>query len=381
MVLGRIIDLIPDLCSGCVNKESVMPVGASKIGVLGAGLVPGGSVTFNTSDTWVVPPGVKVVSITGVGGSGNPGNPGNTGNAGNPGTGGGGGGARQQSGIGCGPIRWGGNVPGGGTGGNDPRACILSPAMTSPSGNPGNTGNAGTAGTSGNPGSSGSASSGLSQTFPGGTGGTGGSAGNAGTAGAAGNGGGGGGKSQWPRPTPNILNQPGAAAGNAGGGAGGNMKIGCDPPRAAGGYGGGGAGVCNNGASIQFPPSTPFTGPGVAPIFPPSPTAGGTPGGGAGGRGRNSFIGQNETIGGCASTSRAGGGGGGAYGTTSYGAGGGGGGGRGAAGGCGGAGGAGNAGNPGTPATYNCVPVIPGGAYPITVGAPGGEIVISWNPQ
>jgi hypothetical protein len=34
-----------------------------------------------------------------------------------------------------------------------------------------------------------------------------------------------------------------------------------------------------------------------------------------------------------------------------------------------------------TPATFNCVPVTPGGTAPITVGSPGGQIVISWNPQ
>jgi hypothetical protein len=38
-------------------------------------------------------------------------------------------------------------------------------------------------------------------------------------------------------------------------------------------------------------------------------------------------------------------------------------------------------GGAGTPATFNCVPVTPGGTEPITVGSPGGQIVISWNPQ
>jgi hypothetical protein len=69
-----------------------MPIGSSKLGVLGAGLVPGGSVTFNTSGNWDVPPGVKKVSITGKGATGNPGNAGNPGNPGNIGFGGGGGG-------------------------------------------------------------------------------------------------------------------------------------------------------------------------------------------------------------------------------------------------------------------------------------------------
>jgi hypothetical protein len=63
------------------------------------------------------------------------------------------------------------------------------------------------------------------------------------------------------------------------------------------------------------------------------------------------------------------------------GAGGGGGGGRGNAGNAGGCGGAGGTGGAGTPTTFNCVPVSPGTTTPITVGSPGGQIVISWNPQ
>jgi hypothetical protein len=50
-----------------------MPIGSSKLGVLGAGLVPGGTETFNAPGTFSIPPGVKKVSITGVGGTGNPG--------------------------------------------------------------------------------------------------------------------------------------------------------------------------------------------------------------------------------------------------------------------------------------------------------------------
>jgi hypothetical protein len=61
-------------------------------------------------------------------------------------------------------------------------------------------------------------------------------------------------------------------------------------------------------------------------------------------------------------------------------------------GGGGGGGGRGSAGNAGgnsptvsgsaaTPLTFNCVPVTPGGTAPITVASPGGQIVISWNPQ
>jgi hypothetical protein len=63
------------------------------------------------------------------------------------------------------------------------------------------------------------------------------------------------------------------------------------------------------------------------------------------------------------------------------GGGGGGGGGRGNAGNAGGCGGGGGCGVAGTPATFNCVPVTPGCTAPITVGSPGGQIVISWNPQ
>jgi hypothetical protein len=59
-----------------------MPIGSSKIGVLGAGLVPGGTETFNAPGTFSIPPGVKKVSITGVGGVGNPGTSGTAGNAG-----------------------------------------------------------------------------------------------------------------------------------------------------------------------------------------------------------------------------------------------------------------------------------------------------------
>jgi hypothetical protein len=51
-----------------------MPIGSSKLGVLGAGLVPGGTETFNAPGTFSIPPGVKKVSITGRGGTGNPGN-------------------------------------------------------------------------------------------------------------------------------------------------------------------------------------------------------------------------------------------------------------------------------------------------------------------
>jgi hypothetical protein len=51
-----------------------MPIGASKVGVLGAGLVPGGTETFNAPGTFSIPPGVKKVSITGIGWNGKSGN-------------------------------------------------------------------------------------------------------------------------------------------------------------------------------------------------------------------------------------------------------------------------------------------------------------------
>ena len=47
----------------------------------------------------------------------------------------------------------------------------------------------------------------------------------------------------------------------------------------------------------------------------------------------------------------------------------------------GGSGGSGGTGGAATPVTQNCVPVTPGSPYPITVASPGGQVVISWNPQ
>ena len=66
-----------------------MPIGSSKAGVLGAGVVPGGSETFNSSGTFSVPVGVTCVSVTGLGGTGNAGNAGQPGGAGGGGSGGG----------------------------------------------------------------------------------------------------------------------------------------------------------------------------------------------------------------------------------------------------------------------------------------------------
>ena len=61
-----------------------MALGSSKAGLLGAGITPAGSQTFNTSGTFVAT-GLRTVSVTGKGGPGNAGSPGN---AGNPGRGG-----------------------------------------------------------------------------------------------------------------------------------------------------------------------------------------------------------------------------------------------------------------------------------------------------
>jgi len=135
--------------------------------------------------------------------------------------------------------------------------------------------------------------------------------------------------------------------------------------------------------------------------------AGGNPGGGAGGYGgvfgyrgwtsppvmpmtaSANYTSQNIGLtnsGFSATNARAGGGGGGGglaldNPCIPNGGGGGGGGGRGNAGNAGGAGGSGGSGVAATPSTVNCVPVTPGGTAPITVASPGGQIVISWNPQ
>ena len=65
-----------------------MPIGTSKSGLLGAGVVPGGSETFNSSGTFTAPAGVTTVNLSGYGA---PGNAGASGNAGSPGAGGAGG--------------------------------------------------------------------------------------------------------------------------------------------------------------------------------------------------------------------------------------------------------------------------------------------------
>lgn len=446
-----------------------MPIGSAKIGVLGAGLVPGGTQTFNASGTFTVPPGVKKVNITGKGATGNSGNAGNPGNAGNDGRGGSGGGGEKGrcpnfgQGGGAGgivflnaPISSAAPVPYNGYPANFLRGGVgARPAPIATAGQAGPSGNAGSAGSAGSAGNTGQASSGLTYNFAGGAGGNAGSAGNAGNGGTGGNGGG---AACFPGPT---CSMPGGAGGNGGGaGASGPTKNinwpgagGC--PSRFGGSGGGGAGVTNDGQAGFTACQTP------EPVLRPDPNtrncasntygaAGGTTSsfglpvastpmtpyypagipsdssGGAGGLGRSSsgkgFLGGPQfctnpyggyqASGPCGwsggTQARAnrcygntpgpvvnainntnpalrsgsgGGGGGGGPGGMPRGGGGGGGGGRGNAGNAGGTGGAGNAGSAGTPVTYNCVPVTPGSPYPITVGSPGGQVVISWNPQ
>lgn len=465
-----------------------MPIGSSKIGVLGAGLVPGGSVTFNASGTWDVPPGVKKVSITGKGGTGNPGNAGNQGNPGNFGTGGAGG-------LGGASISFPQPTPAvnaGGQGGNAWKSFIGNILTTGPNpptapntetrsspqgptfaafggqfcpsnqlgllqGNPFNpnpftsqsglSGNAGTAGNPGNPGNPGQDSSGLGNTFPGGAGG------NAGAGGAAGNGGSGGAGGGCGNNGPSPLNAGGSGGTGAGSGGTGTNQINTVPDpscsaRYLGGGGGGGAGAVNSGASgynNRILPSGPTQGNNCACIrsaaggtgnivsnsLPTDPTVnrfpsiGPTTFAGHGGTFQSNFLAGAHTVNlpvfNCGNTavprnspkptanyarasinninpanpnplqtpeifrSGAGGGMGGAVfnvpgaNQRSLGSGGGG-------------GGRGSAGNPGGPTptptgaagtlqTFNCVPVTPGAPTPITVGTPGGQIVISWNPQ
>jgi hypothetical protein len=259
-----------------------MPIGSSKLGVLGAGLVPGGTETFNAPGTFSIPPGVKKVSITGIGGTGNPGTSGTAGNAGNPGTGAGGGG---------GGGRFFAPLP-------NTTANVVCPA------NRGEWG-AGGGGGGGGAGETNDGTAGGNQTCSP--------------------------KTSW--------NATGPNAGR------------CASPRAAGGNPGGGSG-----GSLGFRRSSSCV---VSPVKRPgdaatAPRAGG--GGGAGGSMQRSCVYR-----------WAGGGSGG--------------GGRGNAGNPGGCGGAGGCGVAGTPATFNCVPVTPGCTAPITVGSPGGQVVISWNPQ
>ena len=451
-----------------------MPIGSSKLGVLGAGLVPGGSVTFNTSGNWSVPPGVKKVSITGKGATGNPGNAGNPGNPGNIGSGGsGGGGASSFKTGGRGGLSYYGGLPCSPSGipiNSAPPNAKLGGAAAS-SGQTGFSGNSGQGGQAGQAGNPGQASSGLGNTFPGGAGGNAGNAGNAGTGGSGGGGGGGGGGAG-----PNA--QPGSG-GSSGGGAGGTLSLTVaqllGPPYNApdanqylGAIGGGGAGTINDGnpgstnyglqvlnisgnKSICLSAQTASNGLGGTcnqsilrsgnpgnfnfcngQISTPEqgqvsvPYGGRNRAGGHGGIGRtvpgcpqpglsvlsissvscpaNPFGSRSTPMPGPAPTQitndplwpsltstcnprnpyfRSGGGGGASSNAPSSfpPGGGGGGGGRGNAGNAGGAGGAGGTGATANPSTFNCVTVTPGATVPITVASPGGQIVISWNPQ
>lgn len=326
-----------------------MPIGSAKIGVLGAGLVPGGTVTFNATSTWTVPPGVKKVSITGRGGTGTSGNAGNPGNAGNAGTGAGGGAGGQSTNS---PLcigfknggQGGAGGTGGGTGGNNNVPFNTTCNASANPGNAGNSGSAGNAGAAGNPGTAGNASTGLTYNFAGGAGGNAGGAGNAGnggTGGTAGNAG-----ANW---SPNQANNPcgqtfNSNAGNGGNGGGQGMQIpstlraflasanrplvqfttpagncpgiiGYDAGVAiAGVSGGGGAGDTNSGQTINAPTiidrfaGIAYVNPAVnapngnSPIncywaF-PKLAAGGTPGGGRGGFGGMRIPGRSYSSGG-----------------------------------------------------------------------------------
>jgi hypothetical protein len=448
-----------------------MPIGSSKLGVLGAGLVPGGTATFNASGTFSVPPGVKKVSITGKGATGNPGNAGNSGNAGLPGSGGAGGAggtSRKTSGGQFNTIT--GGFAGGAASrpGMVDRASItlfptVSPcsafqswrnAGTAPptwinqisigasfnfapgSSQSGQNGAAGTAGNPGNPGNTGESSSGLGNTFVGGAGG---SAGVGGNAGNGGSGGTAGAKGQGAT-LPACGNNASGGSGGNGGGSGGNGTLHTAPGCGAngrGGTGGGGAGTTNDGfagtpssvlnadpavsrggedAQVSAPVSPiPFNfSPATSPAnLLPANTMGG--GGGrsavSGGAGANAIrfgtLDQPINDAGYSNQGqdrqsnrvnlpqfspaplapnivRSGGGGGASASDPNViqwkGGGGGGGGGRGNAGNAGGASST-PSGSAATPQTFNCVPVTPGGTTPITVAAPGGQVVISWNPQ
>lgn len=347
-----------------------MPIGTSKAGVLGAGVVPGGCQVFNSPGCFVVPAGVTLISsVSGSGTAGNPGNPGNPGGIGAGGAGGFGGAA-------------GGTIP--------------NPSRVITCGGRGSGGSSGGSGTSGNDGTGGAASSVFCLTFPGGAAGTGGLGGNSGTSGNDG---------------ANGVNSPNSIAvscssslvstntctssgGNPGGGQSGfGLYLGCSSGGCSRSYtsyaspGGGGAGTVN-----------PATAP-VNNATSPNVSFGGNPGGGCGG-GRSRIIlstntrfnNRNVDFTSVSNTPNAqpafvsGAGGGGARGQLRHGgffiysqrvssAGGGGGGGRGGA---GNPGAPGNAGACSTPTVHNCVSVVAGASYPVTANAP---VTISWDPQ
>lgn len=334
-----------------------MPAGTPKVALFGGkAIVPGGTQTFNSPGTFTVPVGVSRINITGRGGSGNPGNSSNAGNPGSGGVGGVGG-----TGVNVRPY-----CPCNGQGGTQSQSggsagylqCGFSPAGAN--GNPGS---------AGNPGNAGTASTGFCLTFPGGAAGNGAAAG---SGGSKGNVGASGGTltTYWSSPCgwQSYSTQPGGAGGNGGGP--GTTAAPCYSPLWTFGWGGGGAGVCNNG-STRTDMTSPWRCGG----------SGGNPGGGGGGgfpacSGQTPCFRPNST-GRKANADRAGSGGGAGAGAGYYGPGGGGGG-RGAV---GNPGNPGNAGSAANPSTTNCRAVTPGASYPISVGSPGGQVVVSWNPQ
>lgn len=367
-----------------------MPIGTSKIGVLGGKIpVPAGSQTFNSPGTFTAVTGLKKVTITGKGGAGTGGC---AGNPGNPGAGGGGGYGGDASQVFwyppyydcCGNpqpgyyIGYGSNYSNSTSGGS----AYPNNYAAGPSGN---------AGSGGGSGSAGSASTGLCKTFPGG---------NAGNPGTAGNGGSGGNKGGTGGSVTFACGGPYggfhkcgyAGAGGNGGGSGGVGTTPGYPTYTSGpggvlqwsGAGGGGAGACNSG-NAGIGACYHFVGPNSGYTYTRCGGNGGTGPTGSGGHGGNgfyqSFPPTTITVnpGGHSNCIRGGGGGG--FGATissgnAYAAGGGGGG-RGNVGNAGAAGGAGNA---GTPTAYPCVSVTPGASYPIVVGS-GGQVNISWNTQ
>ena len=317
-----------------------MPIGTSKIGLMGAGIAPGGSETFNSTGTFCAPPGISLVNVTGLGGEGGDGG---TGNAGGPGVGGSGGNSPSRTGPGYGQ-------PGlaGGSG------------FIGPGDGPGNPGFSG---------SPGAASTVFCLNLPGGIGGAGGAGGSSGT---AGNNGGTGliltGNGFLP------LNGPGGAPCGAKSTAPVSVntffcKCNGIAVVASGGYGGGGAGT--------FGYSTGGCG-----------RLGGSNCGGPGGirgailvtnAGGNTNQASSYGAPGFAAKTGGGGGGGGAHAVVPQGTagGGGGGGGRGSTGG-GSSGTGGLCGSPANPTTHNCVSIVGGSAYPVTVN---GQVNISWCPQ
>lgn len=380
-----------------------MAIGTSKLILGGKAIVPAGSQTFNTSGTFTVPLGVTKVNITGVGGTGSAGN---AGSSGNPGTGAPGGSGGVQYGWlycsggyynpGCeangnpgnlvNPYYWYYNSPWNGAGGGAGAGYYADWG--------GNASKTGNAGSPGNAGSVGNASSGLSKTFNGGNAGNGGAGspgGQAGTVGQSAN------PLMQGSPPPSVpYNNSSYVSGNNTGGGSGGQSI-PHPFPGFGAYshsasGGGGAGDVNDGQNYNVTEVNSNCQP-VTTIQ----SLGGNPGGGRGGIGGgnryaipvaywrqqtnpqgfgNGGVPSIDAEGGYfGSNLRAGGGGGGAKGSLASGSGGG----RGQA---APGGSAGNPGNAGTPATYNCIPVTPGGSYPVTVGGPsGGQVKISWCKQ